>query len=189
MRVFKYGDTLAIVFPGSLIEKARIREGMNLEFLELSPGVFVLVEKERLESEAKNNIVLEMVKKISNAKTDSSEKPVNLSSQIDVLEKQGYLLLDTEGAARSLSELLKTKGRDSDVTGIRGFDKKYYILLNSFYGKYSDKTKSILQSGPKDFPTLCAELKLNSNACGAVLQIMREEGYIIEKRKGVFSLV
>lgn len=105
---------------------------------------------------------------------------------LEIIEKEGYFVAESEGEARKLSDELKTKKRE--FRGVRGFDKKYYVVKNSFFSKYSKKIKDILKEGNKTIDQIVNAVNLPKNACVAILTILNEEGDIIEKRKGVFVL-
>jgi len=106
-----------------------------------------------------------------------------------ILNKQGYLVLNSESEAREISEILADKIKKNQIIGIRGFDKKYYIVKNSFILKHQSKIKSILKHGPLSSEKIASELGMEQEAVNALLTILREEGEILEKRKGVFVLL
>jgi hypothetical protein len=76
------------------------------------------------------------------------------------------------------------------VLGIRGFDKKYYVVTREFYDALSKKLLKAL-SGKKEenVVALSESLKAPQEACIAVLYLMKEEGEVIERKRGFFTLV
>ena len=104
------------------------------------------------------------------------------------LEKQGYVVIDNEIEARRLSEDIATKGKKKDITGIRGFDKKYYVLKSSFFIKNQAKIKGALKEGKKSLDQISAETGIDKQACVGILAVLNEAGEVIEKRRGLFVL-
>ncbi|MEM3408029.1 MAG: hypothetical protein QW054_00290 [Candidatus Micrarchaeia archaeon] len=131
----------------------------------------------------------EKQKKESKEKKEQKEFKKEETDPIKRLNKNGYLVLQSEADAREISKLLEDKIQQNQVTGIRGFDKKYYLVKNSFVLKFQSKIKSVLKSGPKQADKIAEALGIEEEAAIALLTVLREEGEIIEKRKGTFSLI
>ncbi|MCX8202347.1 MAG: hypothetical protein N3G74_00885 [Candidatus Micrarchaeota archaeon] len=147
-----------------------------------------LLDKKHKEMQQKSEQPVSVQRKEDKQKKDKKEakKDENL---VKKLNKDGYLVLQSESDARELSKSLSDKIEKNQVTGIRGFDKKYYLVKNSFVLKNQSKIKSFLNSGPKSAEQIAKELDIPQEAAIALLTVLREEGEIIEKRKGTFSLI
>lgn len=117
---------------------------------------------------------------------EREEKEERGLTPLERLEKEGYLVMDSETEARRLSDELKPKRRE--IRGLRGFDRKYYVVKNSFIMKHAKKIRDSLAAGNKTTDQLAAATGLPRGACVAILTIMNEEGEVIEKRRGVFVL-
>ncbi|MEM4589962.1 MAG: hypothetical protein QXK21_01700 [Candidatus Micrarchaeia archaeon] len=141
-------------------------------------------EKEQAQSKEE-----EKQNKESKEKKEQKEIKRDDMDPIKRLNKNGYLVLQSEADAREISKLLEDKIQKNQVTGIRGFDKKYYLVKNSFVLKFQSKIKSVLKSGPKQADKIADALGIEEEAAIALLTVLREEGEIIEKRKGTFSLI
>lgn len=157
-----------------------------------------LLEKRQEEAqpkeEAKQEGQVVQLKEQEKQKKESREKKEQKEMKkeedpIKRLNKNGYLVLQSEADAREISKLLEDKIQKNQVTGIRGFDKKYYLVKNSFVLKFQSKIKSALKSGPKQADKIAEALGIDEEAAIALLTVLREEGEIIEKRKGTFSLI
>ncbi|MCS7109400.1 MAG: hypothetical protein NZ903_01225 [Candidatus Micrarchaeota archaeon] len=144
------------------------------------------------------NLVFRQISaKQPSSKTDTTNKgnrneEESVSDEEDLIKKfnkEGYLVLQSEKEAMDLSKVLSEKFDKNKITGIRGFDKKYYLVKNSYVLKYQSRIKSILKSGPKSAEKIASELGIQPEAAIAILTVLREEGEIIEKRKGLFCKV
>ena len=63
MRVFKHGDSLAIVLPPGIKASSQVAENDEFEFFELEPGILVLVSKSKLSAAVKEKAVALLLKK------------------------------------------------------------------------------------------------------------------------------
>ena len=102
------------------------------------------------------------------------------------LEKHGYAVIEYESEARRVSEEISSKGRKREIIGIRGFDKRYYVLKSSFFIRNQPKIKNVLKEGKKSLDQISSETGLDKQACTGILALMNDNGDVIEKRKGVF---
>ena len=121
-------------------------------------------------------------------KKELKEDKKEETDPIKRLNKDGYIVLQSESDAKSISDLLSEKIKKNQVTGIRGFDKKYYIVKSSFVLKHQSKVKSVLKEGAKSAEKIAESLEIKPEATVALLTVLREEGDLIEKRKGTFAL-
>ncbi|MFA5412271.1 MAG: hypothetical protein WC350_02920 [Candidatus Micrarchaeia archaeon] len=98
------------------------------------------------------------------------------------LEKQlfrdGYIVVSDSNAAQRLSDVLQ-KQRGA-ITGVKGFDGKYYMVTKAFAGKV--KAALVKMGGdyadPKD---VGAQAGLHPDGVKAVLKILAESGEYMEK--------
>ena len=90
--------------------------------------------------------------------------------------------------AKRLSDELASHVRKREIIGVRGFDKKYYIVRHSLVMRYAPKIKGILKQGGKQADKIAEEIGLDRQGTAALLTIMNDEGELIEKRKGTFAL-
>ncbi|MCX6767955.1 MAG: hypothetical protein NTY90_04495 [Candidatus Micrarchaeota archaeon] len=221
MRFFKHGEVLAIVLPESLRKSSGAREGDEYEFLQLEPGVFLMINRDSLGGMAKAGVVAQLAKKLSPQQAGdaaaegiaaigpmgggaatkefeaggagkSGAEWVKGAGAVDaekLLETKGYLVIEQEADAREASVLLERKIRDGVFFGVRGFDKKFYIVSRQFYTAFSPRIAKAIAGKPLPMAEISAGLKLSEQACTALLQVMKEKGEAIEKRRGVFELV
>ena len=76
-----------------------------------------------------------------------------------------------------------------NVIGTRGFDKKYYVVLSSFFAKESQKIIELLKNGEATLQEICQKLNFEEQKAKALLTLLLEKGEVIEKRKNLFQLV
>jgi len=161
MRLFKHGDVLAVAVPDSLSKKLGLKEGDDYAFVELSEGVLGLVNRSLAE------------------KAGPAKKPKTGAD---------YLILNSEDEARQLSKGLAEKIKCGDVVGVRGFDKRFYVVSRDYLEKTAPVVKEAAGGGA-ELKTIASRSKLAPDACLAVLTVLQEEGEVIEKKRGFYSVV
>ncbi|MEM3781348.1 MAG: hypothetical protein QXT43_00090 [Candidatus Micrarchaeaceae archaeon] len=119
----------------------------------------------------------------------SLQKPKIENKDVNALEKNGYVIIGTEAEAAALSLAISESIRQGQVIGVRAFNKKYYIMLRSFFEKNSARAAKELNSGPKTIAELSSAMATDPDALRGVLYIMAEQGDVTENRKDVFALV
>lgn len=155
----------------NLFKNPKYKEGVY----NISDKVYALLKKEG---------TLEETTRGTGEKKETQEE----TDPIKRLEKQGYIVVENEGEARRLSDELAAKIKRKDITGIRGFDKKYYILKMSFFVKNQLRVKNSLKAGKKSVDQISSETGLDRQACIGILTVLNEEGDVIEKKRGIFAL-
>ena len=176
---------LLTIYYGGKYAKSGVYNVPNLVYRQIT---------ERLKPEAKQvqavpKIDLERSKTVEKQiKKELKEEKREETDPIKRLNKEGYIVLQSEADAKNISDVLSEKIKKNQVTGIRGFDKKYYIVKSSFVLKYQSKVKSVLKDGAKPADKIAEILEIRPEATVALLTVLREEGELIEKRKGTFAL-
>ncbi len=113
--------------------------------------------------------------------SSSGAPPINSAEH---LAKFGYMVLNTENEAKMAMMQIQPMLKTDDVRGIRGFDKRYYVLRRSFLHQYAGLVLAQLDAGPATAEKISEALGLASEAVGVILMIMADEGEVIEKRRG-----
>lgn len=173
MRFFKHGEVLAISLPESLRKKLGISEGEEFEFVEVKDGVLALVKSGLSVPSLKDAIL----KKTGPVTTPSSP-----------LEPSGFLVLSGEQDAKTFSLRHEAAIKSGDVKGVRGFDKKFYLVSRRFLEKHANKVLSQLSEDQTSLQ-LAQTLKLPEDGVNALLYVLKEEGEVIEKKRGAFRRV
>ena len=107
------------------------------------------------------------------------------SELVEALVKDGFLVLEDQNKVKELSDKLKQE--KLNVRGIRGFDKRYYIVSAEKLSEMELKLESVLVK-EKMLKTISSELGVAEELCRAVLEILLEDGKVIEKKKNNYVL-
>ncbi len=175
---------LLTIYYGGKYTKSGVYNVPNLVYRQI-------IERTKNEMGAKSvqEIKIEIPKQMEKQfKKEINEEKREETDPLKLLNKEGYIVLQSEIEARDLSDLLLDKIKKNQVSGIRGFDKKYYIVKNSFVLKYQSKVKAALKESSKSADKIAEILDIKPEGAVALLTILREEGDLIEKRKGTFAL-
>jgi antitoxin component of MazEF toxin-antitoxin module len=202
MRFFKHGDSLAIVLPDSVRKRANLKEDEEYEFLLLEPGVFALVSRSALESKVRSSLVAELGARLTATVGGSAVGksysaparpvpvgPVTPENARAMLEARGHLVLDNENLMKLISRSLERDVKEGRVVGVRGFDKKFYIVTSEFYSRQSQAIAKALAGGDRSSAEVARAAGCEEGAAVAVLQVMKDLGEAIEKKRGLYALV
>jgi bifunctional DNA-binding transcriptional regulator/antitoxin component of YhaV-PrlF toxin-antitoxin module len=107
------------------------------------------------------------------------------SELVDKLVKEGYLVLEDQAKVKELSDRLKQE--KLAVRGIRGFDKRYYIVSSEKLAEIEGRLEKVLEK-EKMLKTISGELGVSEELCRAALEILLEDGRVIEKKKNTYAL-
>lgn len=106
------------------------------------------------------------------------------------LEKQGFITLDNDELAKSVSFSLRDKIKAGEVRGIRGFDSKYYIFTSQKFSQVHAVISKFLQENKRStLGEISKGTSLDELLCKGVLTFMLEESEVIEKSRGRYELV
>lgn len=182
MRFQKHGEVLAIVLPESLRKKLDIKEGDEYEFAEVEDGLLALVKKDKLGSLLSDKVKTSL----------ASNAPKNLAPQ--QLRKTdwtstGFLVLEDEEKAKEFSNKHQAQIKSGEIHGVRGFDRKYYLATHDFYQAASDKIIICLKDCSLKADEVAKTTGIPLNGCITALFLLKEEGEVLEKKRGEFSLV
>jgi len=229
MRVFKHGDSLAVVIPPAIKASSQVSENDEFEFFELEPGIVVLVNKAKLSAAVKEKATALLLKKAMDAPATSAPSastsfdsspasafpaaarkqpaysgpapqfvsaaelakstPVANKSIDAILGGTGYAILD-EAAAKVASKELESYLSHGDVYGAKGFDNKFYVISREQFEPLAEKIVSRITRGTEIVPSKAAEaLKEDPTKVACALQVLKERGDALEKKRGIFMLL
>ena len=179
MRFFRHGDVLAISLPESLRARLRIAEGDDFEFVEVADNVIALVRKQG-----------GAASKAGAGPLRAAQQPRKIKASPEAIEfaRKGFAVLENEVEAKRLSGELEQFFKAGQVVGVRGFDKRYYLVSREFYGKASSLLLPALKK-PLTLAAAATQAKLPVNGCAAALAVLKEDGDVIEKTRGLFQAV
>ena len=72
---------------------------------------------------------------------------------------------------------------------MRGFDKLFYIIDCSVYNKLRPKILKVLAERDESIENLSSDIGADVKLARAVLEFLKDEGEVIEKKKGLFKAV
>ncbi len=104
------------------------------------------------------------------------------------LTKDGFVVLE-ENAAKSASSALESQIKAGNIVGVRGFDKKYYIVSKWFFEQTSAKMREVATDAELAISDIAKLSNISESAATAVLQVMKENGDILERKKGFFKIL
>ena len=103
------------------------------------------------------------------------------------LMDRGYMVLDDYREAMDLNNKLRRARLDNKIRGVRGFDKKYYVITTDKLSEVQSKFSNALKT-QKTLEELAGETRLPEELCKAALEVLRESGEIVEKKKEVYVM-
>jgi len=112
-----------------------------------------------------------------------------MPNTLEHLAAAGYMVLDNESDAKSLMPHMQEQIKAGAIRGVRGFDKKYYVLTKGFRMANEGKLLAQLDRGESSIDKLADGLSLRQDAVRTLLLVLAEEGEVLEKnmRKGVWT--
>ncbi len=104
------------------------------------------------------------------------------------LEKNGFLVLQTEAEAARVSILLEPSIRHRQVFGTRAFNKRFYIVRRNYFDANSGRILDKLRDQPRKVTELAEELSLDPEGIKAILYLLSENGDVSEKKRDMFAI-
>ncbi len=132
------------------------------------------------------NAVREPLQNASPSVASKSEQTIPVSSP-EHLEKQGWMVLETETDARNYANSFPEKVKTGEVRGVRAFDRKYYFVKKDFVENWEKEVLLCLGKSDKTPEEIADEIGIPPGGCRALLLHLCENGEAMEKRKGKFS--
>lgn len=116
----------------------------------------------------------------------SMRAPIN---SLGHLATVGYMVLDNEFDAKNIMPEMQEQIKAGTVKGVRGFDRKYYVLTKGFRLANEQKLLALLEKGENTVDKLAAALGMPPDAARTLLLVLADEGEVIEKnmRRGVWT--
>jgi len=106
------------------------------------------------------------------------------------LEKQGYMQVKNELLVKKICGEIKEDIEEGRVIGIRGFDSHFNIIKAEVYEKYRNAMEKLLEEGGElRMEDISLFLGIDTGLARCVLEFLKEEGLVIEKKKDLFQLV
>ena len=181
MRLFKHGDSLAVVIPGDLRKKFNFKENQDFEFFELDDAVLVMFNRDTLAKQVKNRTLVELLQKLGAGTVGTANAPV-------AMPVQPLTIFASETEAKIAAKKFETQIKSGELIAVPGTDKKIYFLSAQFYAATSSKLVQLLEK-EKTLAELCTASGLEQKEVFATLQAMKDKSEVIEKKKGCYLAV
>lgn len=105
-----------------------------------------------------------------------------------VFGDQKYLTVDSMEHAQKLLSLLEKEVCDGEVVSVRGFDKKIYITTREVVDAVGNKIFSALKGREMHVTEIAQYTSEPEGLIKTVIEVLRETGDVIEKKRGVYAL-
>ncbi len=115
-------------------------------------------------------------------------EPELINDEVTELDKNGFVVLQTEAEAANISFLLEDSIKHGMVLGTRAFNKKFYIITRAFFEKHSSNLVKLLRESPMKVPDLANSEKINEEAVRGIMYLLAEAGDAKEQRRDLFAL-
>ncbi|MCX6775560.1 MAG: hypothetical protein NT130_01800 [Candidatus Micrarchaeota archaeon] len=169
--------------PYNVHKKLSPREREVLSKL-ISKGAVKIYKGGKYSKTGVYDIKNEVYKMLKGSKIDAKE----LSTE-EQFEMDGYLIIEDAREAEKICGEFDKEIRVGDIIGTRGFDKRFYVARKSLFVTLFDKVKQSMKRGADNVSDISRELKVSEPAVMVVLEIMKDKGDAIEKRRGTYGLV
>jgi hypothetical protein len=116
--------------------------------------------------------------------------PVNYSNiSFDFFENNNYYIIENNNDAIRFSEKYASKIKNNEIIGVKSFDGNYYVIDYEYYSEIKDKFLSV--DLPNNFTLIDVmnKTEFSEEIIKIVLEILKDQGVIIEKRKGIYEFI
>ena len=116
-------------------------------------------------------------------------KPASVNTNVGLLETNGFIVVQTEAEASSLSIALEDSIRHGLVIGTRAFNRKFYVALKGFIEKNTPKIIRALGHKSMNVTDISKITDIPEDGIRSVLYILLESGDITEVRRDIFRII
>jgi hypothetical protein len=129
---------------------------------------------------------------IPNSNVVLQQDVVGKSESIDkvyyLFDKQNYIILDNSNIANIFSQKYVQEFKSGEIIGLKSFDNNYYMINSNLYNKIKPKILNYKQD-PFSLEEISSKLQLSPDLIKIILEFLKEECLIVEKRKNLYSFV
>ncbi len=118
-------------------------------------------------------------------KTNKPERKEDENKLVKEVESRGYLI------TKSLEELDNARHKidSGEFVLVKGFDGFYYLIKSQLLSNIGNKVIDLLKKGPMSLEEISVHLKRDKELVKAIMEVLREAGDVMERKKGVYELV
>ncbi|MBN3036966.1 MAG: hypothetical protein JW834_00805 [Candidatus Diapherotrites archaeon] len=99
-----------------------------------------------------------------------------------------HIIAHSQPEAEDVISQLEEEVRSGRVVVVRGFDKNYYITTSDAVENLGSKLIAQLESGDHSLEKLAFLCGVEESLAKTVLEVLKESGDILEKKRGLYSL-
>jgi len=104
------------------------------------------------------------------------------------IHSKGFFIFEDSNSATKFAYSIKEDIEQEKVKGIKGFNNRFYFFSTTYYTRMKDKIISLLES-PQTLNQLAEGLELNEDIIKGILELLKEDGLIFEKKKDLFHKI
>lgn len=124
----------------------------------------------------------------------SFNKPSSLPSKeqaadFSFFDTEKYIILSKPEDAKQFSSSYEAQIKAGDILGIKSFDGNYYVINKLLFTKIRDVIFSLNLKDSFSIDFLIEKTTFQKQALKVTIEILKEEGLIIEKRKETYQLL
>ena len=121
--------------------------------------------------------------------TKNSSNPItNNEPDFSEFDKNKWIILPNKFGL-AFSKLYKDQLECKDIIGLKSFDSNYYIIDSGLYQDIKNKILELSIKNDFEIKFIENKLSLHKDLVKIVLEILKEDGMIIEKRKGIYLFI
>lgn len=183
MRIIKQKEKYFVYIPKKILEELGLKEDDELVPVSVGKKFLALLPKKFLEE-----IIKSMLLKPEEMKRASQLKEAEKKGYwVELLESKGYLIVESEKVGDVWPEI-EPLLESGEYVGTKGFDGKLYIAKAKLLQRLGYRFKRLLKR-PMTLGEIAQITKLSEKLCRVVLEIMMDQGEVIEERPGVYRVL
>ncbi|HLD80794.1 MAG TPA: hypothetical protein VJA40_02220 [archaeon] len=117
------------------------------------------------------------------------EQKTELGAAAEKLASEGYAKTKDYGEVSLASSKFAQELREGKMLGMKGFTGDYYLVRRDVLEALKPKVLEALEKGERHIEELASELKSEAEKCEVLLAFLNEQGFVYEKRKGVYKKI
>lgn len=106
----------------------------------------------------------------------------------NALGDAGFRVVQSQGEAEALLSELEPTIKSGGVVAVRSFDKLFYFVSSDIVSREGSRIIAYLEEGDLTLKEIVGKCSLNEKLAKAVIEVLRESGDIIEKRRETYAL-
>ncbi len=118
--------------------------------------------------------------------SDSAQKENNT---FDDFDKNSCVIITNQNDASTFSQKHNDQIKANKIIGLKSFDGNYYVIDFLLFKQTKDKIFSLKLENTFSIKDIQDKLNLSEDVIKITLELIKEDGLVIEKRKEIYQLV